>query len=225
MDATRDGEDRALRGLRVSSRAAPSSRVWRSRTTTAASSPKSSSSRRRACSISPTRHSSIARRPPTTNGASCLSAGVRRISELAVGCWAYDTSEIITATPLEQITGRGMFNYQSAFSQSCDAKSEAKTCLLGEDDHLGACYLNQCRELCVDNRDCAPSDNVVGEEIGDAALDARAVATDAPEAGDAEARDGNASPTLDAGASSSVQCKKTDSYIGYCIPSPAAVKR
>jgi hypothetical protein len=164
--------------------------------------------------------------PPSKSTSSssraCVAGGVRRISELAVGCWAYDTASVVAATPLVQIVGRGMYNYQGAFAQTCDKANEGKTCFVGDTDRLGACLGDACRDLCLESRDCSPDEVVVGENL-DAGTEASALAPD--DAGDAGA-DADASidaaADADAGAAAALVCKKTDSYIGFCVPADEA---
>lgn len=160
-------------------------------------------------------------RPPKPADA-CVEAGPRRISELAVGCWAYDTTELIAATPMEVVDGRGMYNFQDAFAPACDSPAEGKACFLGGSERIGACHSGQCRELCVDNADCSRSDIVAGEPTvpeldADEASDgwSDALPPDAP--ADAPGPEDSGVDGLEVPPF----CLKTDSYIGFCVPASA----
>lgn len=156
-------------------------------------------------------------RPKDKGIQGCISSGVRRVSELAVGCWAYDTTSVVAATPLVQIVGRGMYNYQGVFAKACDATSAGKACFIGDTDRLGACRGEACLELCVDSTDCVPPDNVVVGEVADAGIDAFADTQDASDA--ASDADAGGDSSADAGPPPPPPtCIKEDSYIGWCVP-------
>ncbi|MDD5307062.1 MAG: hypothetical protein PHU25_07045 [Deltaproteobacteria bacterium] len=165
-------------------------------------------------------------RPVTEKVAGCFPVKQRRISELAVGCWAYDTTHLFAATPLEIIDGRGLYNYQQAFVEDCvleqppdggkSEDKEAKACFVDGTDVIGACHDGACLNICVDNSDCAPSDVVGGsEQEPDAAVDV---------ADGTDAMDGGATGA-DAGPKPLSVCVKDHDYIGFCMPAEGSEVR
>lgn len=182
----------------------------------------------------------------------CRSTGPRRISELAVGCWAYDTTHIIAATPMLSITGKGIYNYQDAFADACSPEMEGKSCLVSASGRLGACHAGDCRELCVDNSDCDHGTVVVTGSDGGGGADGSSQdagstpdgsSQDAGSTPDASSQDAGNTPDAlapDAAADSSVSAdaaangqghpvvpppyclKDSQSYIGVCMPTTDA---
>jgi hypothetical protein len=145
--------------------------------------------------------------PKTTPAPGCVSGGPRRVSELAVACWAYDTTSLIAATPMEAIDGKGMYNYHDLFVDDCGADHDGpvtnRACIVEESGRIGSCFAGACHELCVDNADCLPPD-VVREPILDAGSDAGGGDADVEGGGDA------ATPELSV-------CFKEGYYVGVCV--------
>jgi len=130
------------------------------------------------------------------SGATCGGASARVVRELLAGCWAYDKSKVIAATPLEPVTPQEIFGYHDQFDLGCASEIDGRTCEL-EDESLGVCWEGACRAPCVTGQDCLAYE-------------------------EAEEPDGGA----DAGGEGGVvplACVKTGAYVGVCLP-PSAVR-
>jgi hypothetical protein len=91
----------------------------------------------------------------------CQTLPGRRVSELQVGCWAYDTTDIIAATPLVPVKAQQeVWNYQGLFGDCSVATNAGKACSVAGTDRIGSCYENGCSDVCVDNHDCDAPDLV-----------------------------------------------------------------
>jgi hypothetical protein len=146
--------------------------------------------------------------PPTLSASTgCPSLGPRRITELAVGCWAYDGTRLIAATPMEVIDLRtdNIFNYQTAFVESCTLESEEKACLMEGSGRLGACSRGHCGELCVVDADCVSSGAIIGSDTL-ASVDGGGGYTDFLDGGSSAA----ATPVL------GPFCETHGGYVGIC---------
>jgi hypothetical protein len=96
--------------------------------------------------------------PTNVDKSGCFTAQERQLSELQVGCWAYDTTDIIAATPLRPIDPRNVFNYQGIFADCTSAGSDRKACVVEGTSRIGTCREAGCRDVCVQNRDCDQPD-------------------------------------------------------------------
>ena len=119
----------------------------------------------------------------------CGTASPRVVHELMAGCWAYDTSQIIAASPLEPVSPSETFNYNDQFDLVCTSEATGRTCAR-DGSALGICRGGVCRAPCVTQRDC----NAV---------------SDPPDT------DGGAP---DAGDGASFVCVKEGGYVGACMP-------
>lgn len=139
--------------------------------------------------------------PLVDEGDGCFAQGPRRISELSVGCWAFDTTGIVAATPLEPIDPAGILNYQDAFDLECKVPKSEKACWVAKTARLGACHEGSCLELCVFDSDCAPPDIVDGDGLASGG------------AGGEGGQGGSPAPKR----TPSGKCLKTQNYVGVCV--------
>ena len=141
--------------------------------------------------------------PGAVEGPACGTPAPRAVHELMAGCWAYDTTRILAATPLEPVSPREVFDYQSRFDLDCAAKVDGKTCAFQDTTRLGICAAGRCHAPCVTQQDCTS----VPIEATDAG------------AGDADAADANAPADTPA-----QECVKNGGYVGVCM-APSSVTK
>lgn len=125
---------------------------------------------------------------PDVSEPECGTVSPRTVHELMVGCWAYDTTKIIAATPLEPVSPAETFNYHQQFDLTCASSVDGRTCGLDESS-LGTCGNGTCRPPCVTNRDCDEWETAP-----------------APDAG------------ADGGDAVDLVCMKGGGYVGVCLP-------
>jgi hypothetical protein len=88
-------------------------------------------------------------------GSSCIPLATRyTVTDLSAGCWAYDTSQVIAATPLVSLLPGDVAT--RLVDQACTA-GQAGSCLL-PDGVWGTCYLGECGRRCVSDHDCRSSE-------------------------------------------------------------------
>jgi hypothetical protein len=77
------------------------------------------------------------------------------ITELLVGCWAYDATQIVAATRLRRPDPAQVHDYHDSFDLDCQgAGAEGRTCVLG-DGTMGSCVSDACHRRCLRDDDCA----------------------------------------------------------------------
>jgi hypothetical protein len=145
----------------------------------------------------------------------CKSLKGPRISELLVGCWAYDSTSLVAATPLEvvDLSTRDIFNYRELFASTCAADTIDRACVTSCKGRLGACRgAGDCAELCVTDRDCMTDSVTVGVE------DDAATADLSPEGNGGSGGAGGAPATgVSSGLAPSPACQRAaKGYVGYC---------
>lgn len=84
------------------------------------------------------------------------------ITTLVAGCWAYDASCVVAATPLVPVLPQGLFPFAGLFDLQCTG-SEGGNCALSSSGELGTCTKHRCARRCVTHADCidptVPSDD------------------------------------------------------------------
>ena len=132
--------------------------------------------------------------PPEPTAQSCGTASPRAVHQLSVGCWAYDKSKIIAATPLEPVNPSETFNFHDRFDLDCSSGVDGRTCSLSAGT-LGICAQGACHPPCVTRLDCsgweAPAQDAGTSDAGDAATTEPA----------------------------DLVCFKNGGYVGVCLPS------
>ncbi len=103
-------------------------------------------------------------------GAECAAANriqelaARTLTDISVGCWAYDDVGLVGATRLVPLDGDQLKKISGSVLETCPAGDKdiiAETCILPEANGgpagvppLGSCYYGECRPRCVTARDC-----------------------------------------------------------------------
>lgn len=151
----------------------------------------------------------------------------RVVTELLVGCWAYDESRIIAATRLESLLPDEVYDYGGFLDPTCSDATDAGTidggaCVLdAQTRRIGMCHQGACVKPCVAVEDCEASNatdagtDASVSEVGDASD-----ASDASDGGDAEAvSDASASGlAVDAGVVSKWSCVvPSGHFVGACV--------
>lgn len=76
------------------------------------------------------------------------------VTELLVGCWAYDDTHMIAATRLRRPVAAQIHDFHDGFDLDCgDAAAEGRTCVLG-DGTMGSCVDGACHRRCLRDADC-----------------------------------------------------------------------
>lgn len=76
------------------------------------------------------------------------------ITELLVGCWAYDDTRLIAATRLRRPAVAAIHDFHDAFDRDCEGTgAEGRTCVLG-DGTMGSCWGGACHRRCLRDADC-----------------------------------------------------------------------
>ncbi len=100
-----------------------------------------------------------------SSAATCGAASARLVTELLAGCWAYDKSKVIAATPLEPVKPAEVFAYGGQFDLGCSAGIDGRTCER-EDETLGVCWKGVCRAPCVTGQDCEGHEQAEDPDAG-----------------------------------------------------------
>lgn len=144
---------------------------------------------------------SLAFTPAPRVAPGCGVSSPRVVHSLMAGCWAYDKTEIIAATPLEPVSPAETFNFGDRFDLDCSSGVDGRTCTLPAQPSLGICTQGVCRRPCVTRQDCEHDGAPVAADAG---------AADAGDAGTEESAD----PI----------CFKSGGYVGVCLPPGATMK-
>lgn len=107
-------------------------------------------------------------------GAKCATANriqqlaARTLTDISVGCWAYDDVGLVGATRLVPLDVDQLKSISESVLEICPAGDKdtiASTCILPEAEGvspLGSCYYGECRSRCITASDCparAPDSN------------------------------------------------------------------
>lgn len=77
-------------------------------------------------------------------------AGLRRhLSDLMVGCWAYDETSLIAASRLAPLEPAGLDDLEQTIPSNADCPRDFDDCYDPMTRAFGTCYLGSCRERCV----------------------------------------------------------------------------
>jgi hypothetical protein len=77
------------------------------------------------------------------------------VTELVVGCWAYDDTGIVAATRLRRPAVSQIHDFHDSFDLDCQgAAAEGRTCVLG-DGTMGSCAQGACHRRCLRDADCS----------------------------------------------------------------------
>lgn len=76
------------------------------------------------------------------------------VTELLVGCWAYDDTRLVAATRLHRPAADQIHDFHDGFDLDClGAAAEGRTCVLG-DGTMGSCVDEACHRRCLRDADC-----------------------------------------------------------------------
>lgn len=76
------------------------------------------------------------------------------ITELLVGCWAYDDTRLVAATRLRRPAVAQIHDFHDSFDLDCQgATATGRTCVLG-DGTMGSCADGSCHRRCLRDADC-----------------------------------------------------------------------
>jgi hypothetical protein len=76
------------------------------------------------------------------------------VTELLVGCWAYDDTRLIAATRLRRPAADQIHDFHDGFDLDCQGQAAAgRTCVLG-DGTMGSCASGVCHRRCLRDADC-----------------------------------------------------------------------
>lgn len=81
------------------------------------------------------------------------------VTELLVGCWAYDDTRLVAATRLRRPAADQIHDFHDGFDLDCqsaaghDDAAEGRTCVLG-DGTMGSCVDGACHRRCLRDADC-----------------------------------------------------------------------
>jgi hypothetical protein len=111
--------------------------------------------------------------PPEGGTCPSLAGPPRVISELLVGCWAYDLTRVSAATTLLNVQAADVFDYGGAFVVSCGPDDDYTSCPLGGSFRFGACLGGSCLPRCIKSTDCpSANDGGADTDASNGALDA-----------------------------------------------------
>lgn len=82
---------------------------------------------------------------------------------LLTGCWAYDASRVIAASPMVPVDPTGVYPYPGLFDLQCTGLGGG-TCVL-ESGEFGTCISGRCGRRCMTNADCLERDRA-SEDAG-----------------------------------------------------------
>ncbi len=139
---------------------------------------------------------------PAPSDPVCTFTLPRRVSELSVGCWAFDASRIIAATPLGPVDPSEIFNYHDLFDLDCTSGFDDRICIFAGDNTWGSCQEGDCRRACIDHRDCSGIEELTA---------------------DTDESDTGAPDDMDAGPAEPRCLKKKSDYVGICIADTANI--
>jgi hypothetical protein len=125
----------------------------------------------------------------------------RKLTALAVGCWAYSDTKLIAATRLAHVTPAETGAYDGQVPKSAECGDDFTSCYDPESDVFGTCYHGHCSARCTEDPDCLPQ-LVADEPLGVAGA-----------AGDPSA--GGTGP--DDGTKSRCYRQNTKDYVGVCV--------
>lgn len=98
------------------------------------------------------------------------------VTELLVGCWAYDDTHMIAATRLRRPVADQIHDFHDGFDLDCRSaegqggRAEGRTCVLG-DGTMGSCVDGTCHRRCLRDADCGEGSEAAAEGACD--LDSR----------------------------------------------------
>lgn len=82
------------------------------------------------------------------------TAGRVPVTELLVGCWAYDDTSLVAATRLRRPAAEEIFDFHGTFDLDCRGDdAEGRTCVLF-DGVMGTCASAGCHRRCLRDADC-----------------------------------------------------------------------
>ena len=95
---------------------------------------------------------------PPADGQACApepgSLEARKITHLAVGCWAYRPSGVSAATRLLYLTPDQVGSFGGAVPRDASCLADFEQCYDPEGGWFGTCYQGTCRRRCREVRDC-----------------------------------------------------------------------
>ena len=94
---------------------------------------------------------------PGTSRCAASELGPRVVTELAAGCWAYDTTSIVAATELHPIRG-SLLAGLPGLPQDATCATDGDACYDPAADLFGVCLGGACRPRCRSPVDCALAD-------------------------------------------------------------------
>jgi len=80
--------------------------------------------------------------------------GRQIVAEIAVACWAYDTTSLVAASDLVHVPG-ALLSSLSAIPHDRTCASNGDACYDAEDDRFGVCLAGACRSRCTTAVDCS----------------------------------------------------------------------
>lgn len=111
------------------------------------------------------------------------------VTELLVGCWAYDDISIVGASWLLPVDPLHV-NFPNLVVASC-RDNDGRSCMLDDRGHFGTCRDGSCRRRCVDAADCQTGPYL---------------------------RNGGTSPDDGAGMLTPFLCDRAAGFVGECVP-------
>lgn len=93
------------------------------------------------------------------------------VTELLVGCWAYDDTHLVAATRLRRPAAAQIHDFHGGLDLDCRGRgAEGRTCVLG-DGTMGSCMRGGCHRRCLRDADCGDAGE--GDLPGSCNTDAR----------------------------------------------------
>jgi hypothetical protein len=92
----------------------------------------------------------------------------RRVTALALGCWAYSDTEVKAATRLVHLSPSETSDYGGQIPKDAVCTLDYAQCYSAEGDFFGTCLAGACSHRCVEDEDCIP-ELEFGDGVGGAA--------------------------------------------------------
>jgi hypothetical protein len=81
---------------------------------------------------------------------------VRKLTALAVGCWAYSDTKLIAATRLAHLTPGDTGSYNAQIPKTARCGADFTPCYESEKSFFGTCHDGVCQPRCTEDADCLP---------------------------------------------------------------------
>ena len=81
---------------------------------------------------------------------------VRKLTALAVGCWAYSDTKLIAATRLAHLTPGDTGSYNGQVPKTAQCGADFTPCYESEKNFFGTCHDGACQPRCTVDADCLP---------------------------------------------------------------------